>query len=133
VSSAPVFADQFAALLRDRDLLLVDQRGTGRSGALSCDLFATEPAATAVRDLFPAAAVERCARQLQMRADLTQYTFAQFANDIEQVRRALDYRPLKVRRLVRPRAPHRCTCVRIRKACGRRISPVLYRLTCRRR
>jgi hypothetical protein len=55
---------------------------------LSCDLFATEPAATAVRDPFPAAAVERCARQLQMRADLTQYPFAQFANDIEQVRRA---------------------------------------------
>jgi pimeloyl-ACP methyl ester carboxylesterase len=96
ISAAAIFATQFDALLRDRDLLLVDQRGTGRSGALNCDLFADADPATELRDLFPPAAVERCARQLQARADLTQYTFVQFANDLEHVRRALGYGPLNV-------------------------------------
>ena len=35
ISAAAEFADRFAALRRDRDLLLVDQRGTGRSGSLA--------------------------------------------------------------------------------------------------
>jgi pimeloyl-ACP methyl ester carboxylesterase len=96
ISAAALFADQFSALLRDRDLLLVDQRGTGRSGALDCDLFADADPATELRDLFPPAAVERCAEQLQARADLTQYSYVQFADDLEQVRRALGYGPLNV-------------------------------------
>lgn len=96
IAAAALFADQFAPLLRDRDLLLIDQRGTGRSAALGCDLFAGESAATALRDLFPATGAERCAKQLQSRADLTQYTFAQFANDLEQVRRALGYERLNL-------------------------------------
>jgi len=96
ISAASIFADQFAPLLRDRDLLLVDQRGTGRSNALDCDLFAGEDPATALRDLFPPLAAERCAKQLQARADLTQYTFAQSANDLERVRRALGYGPLNL-------------------------------------
>lgn len=96
ISAAAIFAEQFAPLLRDRDLLLVDQRGTGRSNALNCDLFADEDPSAALRDLFPPRAVDRCARQLQARADLAQYTFAQFANDLEHVRRALGYGPLNV-------------------------------------
>ncbi|HEY2967389.1 MAG TPA: alpha/beta fold hydrolase, partial [Casimicrobiaceae bacterium] len=96
ISAAAIFAEQFAPLLRDRDLLLVDQRGTGRSNALNCDLFADEDPSAALRDLFPPRAVDRCARQLQTRADLAQYTFAQFANDLEHVRRALGYGPLNV-------------------------------------
>jgi pimeloyl-ACP methyl ester carboxylesterase len=96
ISAAAIFAEQFSPLSRDRDLLLVDQRGTGRSNALNCDLFAGEAPSAALRDLFPPRATERCARRLQARADLTQYTFAQFANDLEQVRRALGYGPLNV-------------------------------------
>jgi pimeloyl-ACP methyl ester carboxylesterase len=96
ISAASLFADQFAPLLRDRDLLLVDQRGTGRSNALDCELFAGEDPAAALRDLFPPLAAERCAKQLQTRADLMQYTFAQFANDLERVRRALGYGPLNL-------------------------------------
>lgn len=46
ISAAEVFVKQFTALRRDRDILLVDQRGTGRSGGLHCALFsAQEPAA----------------------------------------------------------------------------------------
>ncbi|MGH9323624.1 MAG: alpha/beta fold hydrolase [Vicinamibacteria bacterium] len=96
IAAAAIFADQFAPLLRDRDLLLVDQRGTGRSAALGCDLFAGEGVAAGLRDLFPPAAAERCAKLLQSRANLTQYTFAQVADDLEQVRRALGYEQLNL-------------------------------------
>lgn len=96
ISGAAEFAVQFAPLRNDRDLLLVDQRGTGRSAALRCDLYSSEDPAASLRDLFPPAAVKRCERQLSARADLTQYTYAHFANDLEHVRRALGYGPLNL-------------------------------------
>lgn len=89
ISAAAVFATRLAPLRDDRDLLLVDQRGTGRSGALQCNLHSPEEAAASLRDFFPLAAVTRCERQLRARADLTQYTYAHFAADLEHVRRAL--------------------------------------------
>lgn len=96
ISAAELYARQFAPLLQDHDLLLVDQRGTGRSNALHCDLFSNEDPAASLRDLFPLAAVERCARMLRAQTDLTQYTYDRFANDLEQVRRALRYGPLNL-------------------------------------
>jgi pimeloyl-ACP methyl ester carboxylesterase len=96
ISAAEIYASQFAPLLQDHDLLLVDQRGTGRSNALHCDLFSNEDPAASLRDLFPLAAVERCARRLSAQAELTQYTYNRFANDLEQVRRALGYGPLNL-------------------------------------
>lgn len=96
ISAAAEFAVQLAPLRQDRDLLLIDQRGTGQSGALRCDLYSTEDAAVTLRDLFPLAAVKRCGRRLGARADLTQYTYTHFANDLEHVRRALGYGPLNL-------------------------------------
>jgi pimeloyl-ACP methyl ester carboxylesterase len=91
ISAAAYFAEQFAPLRRDHDILLVDHRGTGRSSTLRCDLYAADDPAVSLRDLFPPAAVKRCEEQLSARADLTQYTYAHFANDLEQVRRGLGY------------------------------------------
>jgi pimeloyl-ACP methyl ester carboxylesterase len=96
IENAADFATQFATLRKDRDLLLVDERGTGQSGALHCDLYSTENPAASLRDLFPLEAVRRCERQLSQRADLTQYTYTRFAHDLEQVRLALDYGPLNL-------------------------------------
>jgi pimeloyl-ACP methyl ester carboxylesterase len=96
IGAAEIYARQFAPLRQDHDILLVDQRGTGRSGALHCDLFSTERPAANLRDLFPLTAVERCERRLRAQADLTQYTYDRFANDLEQVRRALGYGPLNL-------------------------------------
>ena len=96
ISAAAVFAERFASLLQERDLLLVDQRGTGRSGALRCDLSSTEDPAANLRDFLPLAAVKRCEQQLREQADLTQYSYAHFANDLEHVRRALGYGPLNL-------------------------------------
>jgi pimeloyl-ACP methyl ester carboxylesterase len=91
ISEAVYFAAQFAPLRRDHDILLVDQRGAGRSSTLRCDLYAAADPGVSLRDLFPPAAVQRCERQLSARADLSQYTYAHFANDLELVRIGLGY------------------------------------------
>jgi pimeloyl-ACP methyl ester carboxylesterase len=96
IGAAEIYARQFAALRQDHDILLVDQRGTGRSSALNCDLFSTERPAANLRDLFPLTAIERCERSLHAQADLTQYTYDRFANDLEEVRLALGYGPLNL-------------------------------------
>jgi pimeloyl-ACP methyl ester carboxylesterase len=72
ISAAALFASQFAPLRDERDLLLVDQRGTGQSGALRCALYSAEAAAESLRDIFPLPQVQRCEEQLRARADLTQ-------------------------------------------------------------
>jgi pimeloyl-ACP methyl ester carboxylesterase len=95
IGAAEIYSNQFAALRQDRDILLVDQRGTGRSGALYCHLSIQQSAAS-LRDLFPLKAVERCEQRLSLQADLTQYTYDRFADDLEHVRRALGYGPLNL-------------------------------------
>jgi pimeloyl-ACP methyl ester carboxylesterase len=96
ITAAPVFARLLAPLLEDRDLLLVDQRGTGRSNALRCELYSPKDPAVSLRHLFPLEAVQECAQQLGARADLTQYGYARFAADLEQIRRALGYGTLNL-------------------------------------
>jgi pimeloyl-ACP methyl ester carboxylesterase len=96
ISAARFYADQFSALRSDRDILLVDQRGTGLSAPLQCQLFSDDDPGASLRDVFPPAAVEKCAGQLRLRADLTQYGYLRFADDLEAVRRALDYGPLNL-------------------------------------
>jgi pimeloyl-ACP methyl ester carboxylesterase len=96
ISAAAYFALRFASLRTDRDLLLVDQRGTGRSGALTCNMFEENESADNLRDFLPLTAVQRCAAESQSRADLAQYSFARFADDLEAVRRALGYERLNL-------------------------------------
>jgi len=96
ISVAAHVAKQLALLRGRRDILLVDQRGTGKSHPLSCRLFDPSNPAASLRDLFPTAAVEACARELGQRADLTQYTYLHFAHDLEAVRKALGYGKLNL-------------------------------------
>src|ERR1700689_3674402 len=74
IESASVYVGRLASLLSDRDLLLVDQRGTGQSAPLECHLFSSADPAASVRDFIPLAAVARCVRDLEKTADLTRYT-----------------------------------------------------------
>src|SRR5438874_9183087 len=92
--AAETFVDRLTPMLNDRDLLLVDQRGAGRSGALQCHFFSPADPAESLRNLFPPAAVERCAKDLATHADLAQYSYRRFVDDLENVRRALAYGPL---------------------------------------
>jgi pimeloyl-ACP methyl ester carboxylesterase len=96
ISAAADFARRLASLRADRDLLLVDQRGSGQSGALHCNLYSPDNPATSLRDLFPVKAVKKCERDLRSRVDLTQYTYTRFASDLEQVRLALSYQKLNL-------------------------------------
>jgi pimeloyl-ACP methyl ester carboxylesterase len=94
--AAQYFVERLEPLLRDRDLLLLDQRGTEQSGALRCALFDPKNPAASLRDLYPAARIERCAKELGARTDLTQYTYTHFARDLEHVRSTLGYGQLNL-------------------------------------
>ena len=96
ISVAEDLVESWGTLLRDRDLLLVDQRGAGKSGALTCKLFDPQNPGASLRDLFPTARVEQCVKELSSHADLTQYTYLHFARDLEHVRRTLGYGSLNL-------------------------------------
>lgn len=96
ISAAAIYAKRFAPLRHDRDILLLDQRGTGLSGALRCTLFSNQHPEASLRDEFPVAAVKACEQTLRQHADLTQYTYNRFASDLERVRRDLGYGPLNL-------------------------------------
>lgn len=95
-SAAAYFAKQFASLLRHRDLLLMDQRGTSRSAALRCDLSSSDDLAANLRDFLPLRAVRACEQKVREEADVSQYTYTHLAHDLDQVRRALGYEQLNV-------------------------------------
>jgi pimeloyl-ACP methyl ester carboxylesterase len=96
IIAAGYFAKQLAPLLEERDLLLVDQRGTGKSNGLRCDLHSNLDPAIVLRDVFPVERVRDCAKRVSQQADLTHYTYADFAADLEHVRRGLGYGPLNL-------------------------------------
>jgi pimeloyl-ACP methyl ester carboxylesterase len=74
----------------DHDVVLVDQRGTGGSSPLSCDLYGSGPSAM-LGSRFPVGAVQMCRDSLERRADLTQYTTSVAVDDLDDVRTALGY------------------------------------------
>jgi len=86
-----MFVERLAPMLNDRDLLLVDERGAGQSGALRCHFFSPDDPAESLQNLFPPDRVASCAKDLAKHADLTEYSYRRFADDLEKVRRALGY------------------------------------------
>jgi pimeloyl-ACP methyl ester carboxylesterase len=80
---------EYRELRRTHDIVLVDQRGTGESGALGC------PAPSALTDffgaIFPRATLRTCQRSLAARADLDAYGTEQAMDDLDDVRAALGY------------------------------------------
>ncbi len=78
--SHAAYLSLFRPLLRTRDLVLVDDRGTGGSGALSCAPLQRAPIVTAAN-------VTRCGAQLGRRADL--YGTAIAVDDVAAVLDAL--------------------------------------------
>ena len=95
-TEAGQFLERLTPMLDDRDLLLVDQRGTGQSGALRCHFFSTDDPAENLQNLFPPVRVGNCAKDLATRADLTQYSYQRFVDDLEKVRQILGYGPLNL-------------------------------------
>lgn len=79
-------------LREKRDIVLVDQRGTGRSNPLHCSFYG-DPVdfRRAAGELFPIPVAEECRRKLETVADLTQYTTDAFVEDLNEVRQWLGY------------------------------------------
>lgn len=71
-----------------REVVLVDQRGTGASSALHCPALEM---LSPLEDMYPLAEVKSCRRMLESNADLTQYTTLNSARDLDRVRSALGY------------------------------------------
>ena len=81
-----------SSLRQKRDLVLVDQRGTGGSNPLDCTLYGNPvDFRRAARELFRPAEIQKCRAKLKKVADLTRYTTAAFADDLNEVRQWLGY------------------------------------------
>jgi pimeloyl-ACP methyl ester carboxylesterase len=89
-------------LRQRRDVLLVDQRGTGRSNPLNCDLYGPgshergPDLKLLASDMFPPGAVRQCRDRLEKVADLRLYTTAIAVDDVDEVRAWLGYPRLDV-------------------------------------
>lgn len=83
--AAPVFG----RILRDRDIVLVDQRGTGESNALICQLDEEELLRTNGEVI--EAETKRCLEALSSHADVAYYTTSVAVQDLDRVRAALGY------------------------------------------
>jgi pimeloyl-ACP methyl ester carboxylesterase len=73
----------------DRDLLLVDMRGTGDDAPLACHLYDGGRTAPYLGPMFPIDRVRACATRLRGRADVTRYSTEAAARDFDDVRAAL--------------------------------------------
>jgi pimeloyl-ACP methyl ester carboxylesterase len=94
---APWVPQAFPEILARRDVLLVDQRGTGKSNGLPCSFGVTQEDPQPAYDaMFPLAGVEACRAELETRADLTKYLTSIAVEDLEEVRRRLGYGKLNL-------------------------------------
>lgn len=84
------------AIRKDHDVVLVDQRGTGGSAPMKCDLRDMTNVQQVLGEEIPAERLRACREQLSQTADLTQYTTSIFADDLDEVRAALGYEKIDV-------------------------------------
>ncbi len=83
-------APVFGRIHRDRDIVLLDQRGTGKSNPLNCHgSFETELRPESGSDI--ADETHRCLQALSATADVTQYTTSIAVKDLDHVRDVLGY------------------------------------------
>jgi pimeloyl-ACP methyl ester carboxylesterase len=88
-------ARTFAEVRKQRDIVLLDQRGTGGSNALDCNVYGTT-AQGHLRDLYPPDAVQACAEEWQKHADTRFYTTDIAMADLDEVRAAMGYERLNL-------------------------------------
>jgi pimeloyl-ACP methyl ester carboxylesterase len=93
---APYVAPEFAKIREHRDLVFVDQRGTGGSNPLNCDFFKPADPRSYFGEYFPLEEVRKCREQLEPKADLKLYTTTIAMNDLDDVRAALGYKQINI-------------------------------------
>jgi len=95
VDNAATYATLLAPLRTDRTLVFVDQRGTGASNPLPCDLYSAQPSGS-LGDFMPLDPVRACRHALERAADLRYYSSALAADDLDEVRGALGYEQINI-------------------------------------
>jgi pimeloyl-ACP methyl ester carboxylesterase len=88
-------AGPFDRVRRERDIILLDQRGTGRSHRLDCD-YGNDNLFERVDDADVAEENRRCRDQLAKKADLRYYTTSIAVRDLDAVRAALGYQRINL-------------------------------------
>jgi pimeloyl-ACP methyl ester carboxylesterase len=79
-------------LRHDRDLVFVDQRGTGNSHSLRCTFIGNRTLVQSYfDDIFPVDQIRACRAELETTADLRLYTTPIAVGDLDEVRDALRY------------------------------------------
>lgn len=85
-------AQRFAEIRRTRDIVMIDQRGTGQSNPLDCNFGgANEIVQAFLAGDLPIEKVKECRAQLQQKADLRFYTTPYAVDDVDDVRAWLGY------------------------------------------
>ena len=92
--NAEFYALYGAALRANRDIVIIDQRGTGGSNPLACPALSAPE--NAYRPQFPVEAVVACRADLERKADLRRYGTREAVADLDEVRRALGYDKIKL-------------------------------------
>lgn len=86
----------FDGLREKRDIVLVDQRGTGGSHPLRCQMVDPTDLQAVLSDFLPSEAVESCRAELEKTSDLTLYTTSIAMDDIDEVRAWLGYETINL-------------------------------------
>ena len=89
-------APAFAKIREHRDLVFVDQRGTGRSHPLDCEFYNPADQQSYLGYFFPLEDVRKCRAELETKADLKLYTTTIAMDDIDEVRAALGYEKINL-------------------------------------
>ncbi len=93
---APGVARQYVNIRAHRDLVFVDQRGTGQSYPLDCEFYDSKDPQSYLGHFFPLDGVRKCRQELETKADLTLYTTTIAADDLDEVRAALGYEKINL-------------------------------------
>jgi pimeloyl-ACP methyl ester carboxylesterase len=90
-------AGLLSGVRRDRDIVFVDQRGTGNSNGLHCDILDDHTDLQSFFGvLFPPDRVRACRESLEKFADLSLYTTPIAMDDLDELRDALGYEKINV-------------------------------------
>ncbi len=91
----------FADVRRTRDLVFVDQRGTGGSGRMTCTFFESDDADQEIDEslqfeALPLDRLRECLDEVEMASDPRQYTTPVAMDDLDDVRAALGYETINL-------------------------------------
>lgn len=96
-SMSAFVASGFDRLRQHRDIVLVDQRGTGASNLLQCELGPLDARIKALTTLdIPVDVLRACRAELEKRADLRHYTTPEAMDDLDALRAALGYEQINL-------------------------------------